>query len=154
MARADPAPEDRRLSFLSSASFRSATSYASFRSCKSIKSLGSRASFKSVVSRDNSSNYFSCQDNASVRTGIVNEGYQDNLSFYSFNDGDLPSLGQAPVNAVAPTQRLRSISNSNGETPSDFWDKDVGKNNEESAGAYKYLGYVAVLVAATSVAGR
>jgi len=153
MARADPAPEDRRLSFLSSASFRSATSYASFRSCKSIKSLGSRASFKSVVSRDNSSNYFSCQDNASVRTGIVNEGYQDNLSFYSFNDGDLPSLGQAPVNAVAPTQRLRSISNSNGESPSDFWDKDVGKNNEESAGAYKYLGYVAVLVAATSVAG-
>jgi len=158
MARADPAPEGRRLSFLSSASFRSATSYASFRSCKSIKSLASRASFKSVVSRDNSSNFYSCHDNNSVRTGIANEGYQDNLSFYSFNDGDLPSLEQqiSPVNVVAPTQRLRSVSNpGTGESPSDYWTKDdVDKDGDGSASkAYKYLAYIAVLVAATATAG-
>eukprot|EP00092_Neocalanus_flemingeri_P022728 GFUD01024648.1.p1 GENE.GFUD01024648.1~~GFUD01024648.1.p1 ORF type:complete len:502 (-),score=117.07 GFUD01024648.1:171-1676(-) len=142
MARADSVPEGRKQSSLSSASFRSATSYASFRSCKSIKSFGSRASFKSVVSRDN----------MSVRTGIANEGYQDNLSFYSFND-DLPSL--TPVNAVTPTQRQRSVSNSNnGETTSDFWDKEVGKDGDEDVPrTFKYLAYLAVIVAASAVAG-
>jgi len=156
MARADPAPpEGRRQSFLSSASFRSATSYASFRSCKSIKSLASRASFKSVVSRDNSSNYFSCHDNNSVQTGIVNEGYQDNLSFYSFNDSDLPSLGNHQVNVVAPTQRLRSVSNPGpGESPSDYWTKDdVDKEGDGFSLTYKCLAYIAVLMAATATAG-
>jgi len=149
MARADVTPETRRSSFLSSASFRSATSYASFRSCKSIKSFSSRASFKSVVSRDNTSNYFSCTDNGSVKTGIVNEGYhQDNLSFYSFNEGDIPSLCQStPVNAVAPIQRLaRSVSDSNNVV------KEVDKN-EGSLRAYRYLSYIAVVVAAIAVSG-
>merc|ERR1711970_1246802 len=107
MARAETS-EERKSSFLSSASFRSATSYASFRSFKSIKSnksLNSRASFKSVVSRDDSSNYFSCHDSISTKTGIVNEGYVDNLSFYSVNDSEVPSIA-----AVAPNPRQRSIS--------------------------------------------
>eukprot|EP00092_Neocalanus_flemingeri_P022727 GFUD01024647.1.p1 GENE.GFUD01024647.1~~GFUD01024647.1.p1 ORF type:complete len:504 (-),score=120.32 GFUD01024647.1:171-1682(-) len=145
MGRADSVPRGgRKQSSLSSASFRSATSNVSFRSCKSIKSFGSRASFKSVISRDNISSYFSCQDNASVRTGTVNEGYQDNLSFYSFND--IPSL--APVNAVVPIQRQRSVSNANNG------DKEVGKDGDEDVPrTHKYLAYLAVIVAASAVAG-
>ena len=151
MARAETEQEDRKFSFLSSASFRSATSYASFRSFKSIKSsksLGSRASFKSVVSRDDGSNYYSCHDSMSTKTGIVNEGYLDNVSFYSLNDYDLPSIA-----AVAPNQRQRSVSHS-GEIPSDMLAKDVDKEDIKGTPAYKYLGYLGVLVAATAVAGR
>eukprot|EP00090_Calanus_glacialis_P045512 TRINITY_DN8492_c0_g1_i1.p1 TRINITY_DN8492_c0_g1~~TRINITY_DN8492_c0_g1_i1.p1 ORF type:complete len:507 (-),score=134.66 TRINITY_DN8492_c0_g1_i1:237-1757(-) len=150
MARAETEQEDRKFSFLSSASFRSATSYASFRSFKSIKSsksLGSRASFKSVVSRDDGSNYYSCHDSMSTKTGIVNEGYLDNVSFYSLNDYDLPSIA-----AVAPNQRQRSVSHS-GEIPSDMLAKDVDKEDIKGTPAYKYLGYLGVLVAATAVAG-
>ena len=67
----------RRLSFLSSASFRSAASYNSFRSCRSIKSFGSRASFRSVVSRELGSSYYSCGDHEpSIRAGLVNSGYR------------------------------------------------------------------------------
>ena len=79
MARADQT--DARRPQLSSASFRSATSYASFRSCRSIKSVSSRASFRSALSRANS--YYSCADQDTdldnVRTGLVNEGYQVEL---------------------------------------------------------------------------
>jgi len=152
MARADVSAEDRKLSFLSSASFRSATSYASFRSFKSIKSsksLNSRASFKSVVSRDDGSTYYSCNDNMSTRTGIVNEGYLDNVSFYSLNDYDLPSIA-----AVAPNPRQRSVSNSGiGDTTSDILAKDLDKEDLKGATAYKYLAYLAVMVSATAVAG-
>ena len=116
--------DDRRLTAkLSSASFRSATSYASFRSCRSIKSSHSRqpscagshlcdtkgglywpnyhancdpdtmdvirASFKSAVSRGNSYNsynFYSCEEGdqegggPGVRAGLVNEGYQIQVS--------------------------------------------------------------------------
>jgi len=153
MARAEQS-EERKLSFLSSASFRSATSYASFRSFKSIKSnksLSSRASFKSVVSRDDgSSNYFSCHDSISNRTGIVNEGYLDNMSFYSLNDSEVPSMA-----AVAPSHRQRSISNCvNGETSSDILAKDLDKEDDLKGGkAQKCLAYLAVAVAAIAVAG-
>ena len=83
MARAEHSGDSRRQPTLSSASFRSATSYASFRSCRSIKSVASsnRASFKSVLSRQNS--YYSCGDPDTeadnVRAGLVNEGFQVEL---------------------------------------------------------------------------
>merc|ERR1712117_26915 len=145
--------EERKLSFLSSASFRSATSYASFRSFKSIKSnksLNSRASFKSVVSRDDSSNYFSCQDSIGTRTGIVNEGYVDNLSFYSINDSEVPSIA-----AVAPNPRQRSISNCMVEAPSDILAKELENDSDELkvGKATKYISCIAVIIAAISVAG-
>jgi len=152
MARAELS-EERKSSFLSSASFRSATSYASFRSFKSIKSnksLNSRASFKSVVSRDDSSNYFSCHDSISTRTGIVNEGYVDNLSFYSLNDSEVPSIA-----AVAPNPRQRSISNCMVEAPSDILAKELENDPEELkvGKATKYISCIAVIIAAISVAG-
>jgi len=94
---ADTETSSRMSAKLSSASFRSATSYASFRSCKSIKSYNSRASFKSAVSRGNSYNsynFYSCEDQDhqegdGPRAGLVNEGYQDNVSFYSCNDVEM-----------------------------------------------------------------
>merc|ERR1711970_15102 len=152
MARAELS-EERKSSFLSSASFRSATSYASFRSFKSIKSnksLNSRASFKSVVSRDDSSNYFSCHDSISTRTGIVNEGYVDNLSFYSVNDSEVPSIA-----AVAPNPRQRSISNCMIEAPSDILSKELENDPDELkvGRATKYISCIAVIIAAISVAG-
>ena len=153
MARAEQL-EERKLSFLSSASFRSATSYASFRSFKSIKSnksLNSRASFKSVVSRDDGSNYYSCHDSISTRTGIVNEGYVDNLSFYSINDSEVPSIA-----ACAPNPRQRSISNCFGEAPSETFTKEIEEDSEvlKVGKTVKYLTYLAVLIAAVAVAGR
>merc|ERR1712142_843070 len=153
MARAEQL-EERKLSFLSSASFRSATSYASFRSFKSIKSnksLNSRASFKSVVSRDDGSNYYSCHDSISTRTGIVNEGYVDNLSFYSINDSEVPSIV-----ACAPNPRQRSISNCFGEAPSETFTKEIEEESEvlKVGKTVKYLTYLAVLIAAVAVAGR
>merc|ERR1712142_538207 len=152
MARAEQL-EERKLSFLSSASFRSATSYASFRSFKSIKSnksLNSRASFKSVVSRDDGSNYYSCHDSISTRTGIVNEGYVDNLSFYSINDSEVPSIA-----ACAPNPRQRSISNCFGEAPSETFTKEIEEESEvlKVGKTVKYLTYLAVLIAAVAVAG-
>merc|ERR1711881_1011 len=152
MARAEQL-EERKLSFLSSASFRSATSYASFRSSKSIKSnksLNSRASFKSVVSRDDGSNYYSCHDSISTRTGIVNEGYVDNLSFYSINDSEVPSIA-----ACAPNPRQRSISNCFGEAPSETFTKEIEEESEvlKVGKTVKYLTYLAVLIAAVAVAG-
>jgi len=152
MARAEQA-EERKSSFLSSASFRSATSYASFRSFKSIKSnksQNSRASFKSVVSRDDSSNYFSCQDSISTRTGIVNEGYVDNLSFYSVNDSEVASIA-----AVAPNSRQRSISNCMVEAPSDILAKELENEPDELkvGKSTKYISCLAVMIAATAVAG-
>merc|ERR1711970_871593 len=152
MARAELS-EERKSSFLSSASFRSATSYASFRSFKSIKSnksLNSRASFKSVVSRDDSSNYFSCHDSISTKTGIVNEGYVDNLSFYSVNDSEVPSIA-----AVAPNPRQRSISNCMIEAPSDILAKELENDPDELkvGKATKYISCIAVIIAATAVAG-
>jgi len=152
MARAETS-EERKSSFLSSASFRSATSYASFRSFKSIKSnksLNSRASFKSVVSRDDSSNYFSCHDSISTKTGIVNEGYVDNLSFYSVNDSEVPSIA-----AVAPNPRQRSISNCLVEAPSDIIAKELENDPDELkvGKATKYISCIAVIIAATAVAG-
>lgn len=67
-----------------------------------------RASFKSVLSRQNS--YYSCGDPDTeadnVRAGLVNEGFQDNISFYSCNDVPV-NTNQHPVESeVAP--RLRS----------------------------------------------
>merc|ERR1711970_761532 len=152
MARAETS-EERKSSFLSSASFRSATSYASFRSFKSIKSnksLNSRASFKSVVSRDDSSNYFSCHDSISTKTGIVNEGYVDNLSFYSVTDSEVPSIA-----AVAPNPRQRSISNCLVEAPSDILAKELENDPDELkvGKATKYISCIAVIIAATAVAG-
>merc|ERR1711970_475341 len=152
MARAETS-EERKSSFLSSASFRSATSYASFRSFKSIKSnksLNSRASFKSVVSRDDSSNYFSCHDSISTKTGIVNEGYVDNLSFYSVNDSEVPSIA-----AVAPNPRQRSISNCLVEAPNDILAKELENDPDELkvGKATKYISCIAVIIAATAVAG-
>merc|ERR1711970_613501 len=152
MARAETS-EERKSSFLSSASFRSATSYASFRSFKSIKSnksLNSRASFKSVVSRDDSSNYFSCHDSISTKTGIVNEGYVDNLSFYSVTDSEVPSIA-----AVAPNPRQRSISNCLVEAPSDILAKELENDPYELkvGKATKYISCIAVIIAATAVAG-
>merc|ERR1711970_1585592 len=152
MARAELS-EERKSSFLSSASFRSVTSYASFRSFKSIKSnksLNSRASFKSVVSRDDSSNYFSCHDSISTKTGIVNEGYVDNLSFYSVNDSEVPSIA-----AVAPNPRQRSISNCLVEAPSDILAKELENDPDELkvGKATKYISCIAVIIAATAVAG-
>ena len=142
---------ERKLSHLSStASFRSATSYASFRSFKSIMSNKSLNSFKSFVSnQDDVSHYFSCTDNASIHTnGIVNEGFQDSLSYYSIDDADLPSIA-----AVAPNPRQRSVS-SCGETPQILNAKTVDSEEKEQSKTHKLLACLAVSIAAIAVAGR
>lgn len=156
--------DDRRLTAkLSSASFRSATSYASFRSCRSVKSSHSRASFKSAVSRGNSYNsynFYSCeegdQESPAVRAGLVNEGYQiqDNASFYSCND-----LEMSPKNSIISTvsSRSRSISDSilHGRRMSQYHNsrKDVGDEKKDSRATKRLLAVIAGLLAGAAVAG-
>jgi len=112
----------------------------------SNKSLNS---FKSFVSnQDDVSHYFSCTDNASIHTnGIVNEGFQDSLSYYSIDDADLPSIA-----AVAPNPRQRSVS-SCGETPQILNAKTVDSEEKEQSKTHKLLAYLAVSMAAIAVAG-
>lgn len=148
---------------LSSASFRSATSYASFRSCRSIKSYNSRSSFrsfKSAVSRNNSYNsynFYNCQDDVmETRTGLVNEGYQDNVSFYSFN-GSFNS----PKNSIISTAsgRLRSVSDSvlhsfvhENIDDTDSTDTTTQQKKEIGSSVTKtYLSFIFVIVAGVAV---
>jgi len=157
---------DRRLTAkLSSASFRSATSYASFRSCRSIKSSHSRASFKSAVSRGNSYNsynFYSCDEGEleagapGVRTGLVNEGYQiqDNASFYSCNE-----LEMSPKNSIisSVSSRSRSISDSifhgrrMSQNPASH--KDIGDEKRDSFVTKRLLACIGGILAGAAVAG-
>merc|ERR1712038_384975 len=163
MARAEHPGNSRRggaplSSPLSSESFRSATSYASFRSCRSIKSVASsnRASFKSVLSRQNS--YYSCEDPDTeadnVRAGLVNEGFQDNISFYSCND--VPAnTSQHPVESeVAPRLRSSVSENVLHSFEEEVWrSKDRSGGNKDSPGSRKFLSVLALLLAGVAVAG-
>lgn len=156
MARAEQADTKRPVtSQLSSASFRSATSYASFRSCRSIKSVASsnRASFRSVLSRENS--YYSCADPDTdidnVRTGLVNEGYQDNISFYSCNDVPENTNQQSIESEVAP--RLRSVSDSVLHSfDMELWSKNNSEGDKGSQPASRFLSSLALLLAGVAVA--
>lgn len=160
-AAAESGGHPRLSAKLSSASFRSATSYASFRSCKSIKSYNSRASFKSAVSRGNSYNsynFYSCEDTdpdtaAADRAGLGHEGYQiqDNVSFYSCNDVEM-SPKSSIVSCVSP--RLRSVSDSvlhSLQSQDSDWGGDI-KGSKEQGAAARHLAAVAVIMAGVAVA--
>jgi len=157
MARAEHPADTRRHPTLSSESFRSATSYASFRSCRSIKSVASsnRASFKSVLSRQNS--YYSCGDPDTeadnVRAGLVNEGFQDNISFYSCNDVPV-NTNQLPVESeVAPRLRSSVSENVLQSFDEEVWSKDRSGENKHSPGSRKFLSVLALLLAGVAVSG-
>merc|ERR1719270_451788 len=153
---ADTETSSRMTAKLSSASFRSATSYASFRSCKSIKSYNS--SFKSAVSRGNSYNsynFYSCEDQDhqegdGPRAGLVNEGYQDNVSFYSCNDVEMSPKSSI----VSVTPRLRSVSDSVlHQYNDDKWSQDsINQEKERTTLTSRYLACLAVMAAGVAVA--
>ena len=75
----------------------------------------------------------------------------DNLSFYSVNDSEVASIA-----AVAPNSRQRSISNCMVEAPSDILAKELENEPDELkvGKSTKYISCLAVMIAATAVAGR
>jgi len=115
-----------------------------------------RASFKSVLSRQNS--YYSCGDPDTeadnVRAGLVNEGFQDNISFYSCND--VPAnTSQHPVESeVAPRLRSSVSENVLHSFEEEVWrSKDRSGGNKDSPGSRKFLSVLALLLAGVAVAG-
>jgi len=113
----------------------------------------SRASFKSALSRENS--YYSCADPAdldNLRTGLVNEGYQDSISFYSCNDGPENTNPQPTESSTAP--RLRSVSDSVIQSlDTEVWSKDTEVGVKERPARSRFLSCLALLLAGAAVAG-
>jgi len=145
---------------LSSSSFQSATSFTSFRSCRSIKSFSSRASSKLFLSRGNSytsQSFYSCADeediNSQRKYGLVNEAYQDNASFHSFNDSI-----NTPKSSIISSERLRSVSDSillgfKTDGVDDESSSSDGSHKKHSAKTFqRFSSYLAVIAAGAFIA--